>query len=81
MADELRACGVRVPGHDEKRPESLSQAGPEVHHRTAQESRRDIALYLREWQYRHPDDPAVHVSAMIISPLPPSVTRLMTTHL
>lgn len=61
MAQELHAHGINMPDYRAKTQDTAIRAGPEVHHWIAQESDSRIAIYLSEWQYSHPDDPAVKV--------------------
>lgn len=62
MADELRACGVKVPDFSGKGRDTSIPAGPLAHHWIAQESDGRIAIDLAYWQRIHPNDPAVEVS-------------------
>ncbi|KAJ3558432.1 hypothetical protein NM688_g934 [Phlebia brevispora] len=59
MAAELTAQGVSVPGYRESSKQNIDEMRPEDHHKIAQESDARIALYLRDIQAEHADDPAL----------------------
>lgn len=74
MVFELEEHGIAIPGIKPSHScERLATVGPECHHWIAQESDSRIALYLQDWQYNRPNDPAVQVG--IVSSLQSSSSR------
>jgi hypothetical protein len=61
MARELNSVGVNVPEFKGKGKDTSLPAGPVAHHWIARESDSRIALNLGQFQYAHPEDPAVQV--------------------